>query len=349
MDYLSTIPLDIIFYITSFLVESSRVALLQTCHKLHNIMVGFVYKRVAVSGVRARQLSLTIMTSRRLRYGNLIQSFELQGRKGYSDMYLTYPLVADALCKMPYLRSLDISVPYLHAKYFLNVMRSKGMIRDTFSNAAFLDEIDLGGRPTSGYAFPKLSSITLDGHLDLIAIAQNRQLASLTIKSRIQVKGVGKILDCIQCSSLKTLDISIWITTTLELIFVLYLIGQACDELTELSITTDSFKSLDVSQALADGATYFSRLRSLSISPHDERAPIFVKNAEECFARQLSHLDKAKHLIQNLKTVTLGPVIWNRVENAYDNDWKCQFFETKAWKTLALEDPFDCSSIYSFE
>ncbi|PPQ67623.1 hypothetical protein CVT26_006833 [Gymnopilus dilepis] len=125
-------PPELYFMIVDLIPGSTKVSLLQTCHYLFSVVVSALYRHIKITGVGARLLALTILTSKRMDYATLIRSVCYTG-SNIDDLYLTYPLLVDAICCMKYLTSMSLSIPRHHTSTFMTIVMNKGLARSPSS------------------------------------------------------------------------------------------------------------------------------------------------------------------------------------------------------------------------
>ena len=122
------VPPEVYFMIIDNVPGSTKVSLLRTCHYLFNVVVSALYRHITVAGVGARLLALTILTCRRFNYAVLTRSVCYRG-SNIDDLYLTYPLLVDAICSMKHLFSITLTIPRHHTSTFMTIVTNKGLVR----------------------------------------------------------------------------------------------------------------------------------------------------------------------------------------------------------------------------
>ncbi|PPR00587.1 hypothetical protein CVT26_009862 [Gymnopilus dilepis] len=308
MAKITVVPLEIITYIAFLLPPLARVALLRTCRQLQAYMAPLLYRRITAMGMKGRLLSLTVLSNGTMPYGNLIERLEYVGR-GASDMYMTYPLLADALGAMPNLHTLSITVPPTHVGFFSALLKQKGLVRESISPFQLIEGLLTGGTPSSRYALPVLQDLTIQGDANFVALAKNRKIRRLCIKTRLTERRLGTVMENIDPRYLTKLKLTLYASTTMELVLMFFLVGNVCYLLEEVDIDGGIFNALDFSESLYT-PSYYPFLRRLTINGDDRRAPIFGSPRRVCYVKQFNHLTRASIVLVKLEYVRFGPVVW---------------------------------------
>ncbi|PPQ74558.1 hypothetical protein CVT26_007816 [Gymnopilus dilepis] len=203
----------------------------------------FIYRHVHVSGLTARSMALTIVTSTTINYGDFIVSLHFTGRT-LADIHLTYPLFAEALLHMNNLRVLDLTIPSNHTGYLVSLFKRKGLIRTSTSQFACISDMLSGDNAATRKTLSVLRSLTFDADPSIICLASNRRLANVDVRKEVNITGLATIMDSIEWNALETLSMAVTISVTSELIIVLHLVGDACKNLTRMDIRTGTFNAL---------------------------------------------------------------------------------------------------------
>ena len=194
---------------------------------------------------KARLLALTILSSRRVDYATFIRSICYSG-SNINDLYLTYPLIIDAICCMKHLSSLTLAIPRHHTSTFMTLVANKGLIRSPSSFFASIghlvseDQFYLSSR----YTLPKLQRLSFDGDVDLVKLGRSRRIDSLKMTSQMSASELARVFDVIDGRYLQTLHLAFFASSTKELIYILYGLSDACPSLLFLAVSTGMFNAM---------------------------------------------------------------------------------------------------------
>ncbi|PPQ76866.1 hypothetical protein CVT26_001486 [Gymnopilus dilepis] len=331
MATIADVPVELLFYIAIFLPRSSVLALLRTCRQLFRAYAVELYANVEVRGLQGRMIALTILTSRHMDYGHLIKSFVFRGEDTNDHLYLTYPLLADALACMNRLIKLTLDMSSSHATYFSSLMGRHGMYRVSRGPLACIPDSMSDDPPSSRYVLPVIRELTCEGDADMAKLAMNRRLTHLTIRSCLNSGTLSDVIGWTRGSILHSLDIKLFISTTTELILILYGVSEACTGLKHLQIGTGMFNALDVSYALSTYPPLFPKLREFWMNQRYLLPPVHGTPVCESFNIQRSHLDQALQHLPFLCSVKFGLVDWTVVEGLRGRKWRSEYFYKEIW------------------
>ncbi|PPQ83864.1 hypothetical protein CVT26_010560 [Gymnopilus dilepis] len=318
-------PPELHFMIFAMVPVSTQLALLRTCRYMFNVGVVALYRHITVSNIGARKLALTILTTKRFNYERLVRTLSYSA-SNIDDLYLTYPLLIDAICCMKYLTSVSFTIPRLHTATFMVNARDKGLVREPSS---FFDSIPklLAGDPSSScrYTLPRLEKLAFDGDVELIKIGCCHRLTNLTMSSQVTAKELGGVFNTINGGHLRRLDVAVFTSTTKELLYVLYGISRECPNLWTIEVTTGMFNAIELTEMMCLPPALFPVVRTIGINSQDVRPPVFGTLPRTCYAKQKDELEKARSYMSYLETVKFGIVRWQYkdsrvVEGRWESD-----------------------------
>ncbi|PPQ76414.1 hypothetical protein CVT26_013071 [Gymnopilus dilepis] len=331
MAIITDVPVEILFYVATFLPRSSVLALLRTCRQLFRVYAVELYTSVDVRGLQARMLALTILTSQQMDYGGMVKKFIFRGEDTNDHLYLTYPLLTDALACMNRLIRLTLIMSSSHATYFASLMGRHGMYRVSNGPLASIHDSISDNPPSSRYVLPAIRELTCEGDVELVKLAMNRRLTHLTIRSCLNSGTLCNVMEWTQGSILHTLDIKLFISTTMELVLILYGVSESCPNLRRLQIATGMFNALDISHALSTSPPLFPNLRELWFNQRYLLPPVHGSPVIESFNIQRDHLNCALDHLPYLCSVKFGLVDWTVVESLKGRKWRSEYFHKEIW------------------
>jgi len=230
--------------ITSYLPKSSQTVLSQTCHKFHAVATRLLYKNIKVNGRQARRLCVTLMSrniSPAARYVDLIRSFAYQSQTTF-DLYLSYPLLCDALMEMQGLQSLELQVPRSISAFLLTLMNRKHIFREKVEVQMFQDSyIGHGNNFHSWNVLPSVRMIKIGGDIRTLNVVQHRSITSVTLLEELTLDDAKSVIEILTRShplrvnrSIHTLDIGVLSPEVKDYLRLLYQLSVAFPNLHHL-------------------------------------------------------------------------------------------------------------------
>ncbi|PPQ83372.1 hypothetical protein CVT26_012671 [Gymnopilus dilepis] len=323
---ITSAPPELISLIAKHLPVPAKAALLKTCQPLFRLMAPILYRRIKVVGRTANLLSLTLLSPTNMNYGALIRSVEFVGRPGH-DMYATYPLFLDALSTLQSLREISFTIPRSHAPFFTTLIKTKDLVRETPTPFAVAEMVITGREATSEQLLPNLAVLTIEGDPSLSIIAKSRKIETLTVRFPVRARNISALMDNIRCDCLLTLNLSLSINNSDELLVIFYFLATTCSVLLFLDIDTGLFNALDISKALSLGGTFTSQIRKIALNARSRHPPAFNITMTTAYAKQRGHLNKSSVSLPRLEVVTLGPIKWLRTTLSGEIRWRSRYFE----------------------
>jgi len=186
--------------ITSYLPKRSQTALSQTCRKLHAVATRLLYKNINVNGRQARRLCVTLMSRNvapSVRYAHLVRSFAYQSQTTF-DLYLSYPLLCDALMEMHGLQSLELCIPQSVSAFLLVLMNRKNIFREKVEAEMLQNSfIGHGNNSHSWNVLPSIRMVKIGGDIRTLNVVHHRSVTSVTLLEQLAIgdaRSVIKIL-----------------------------------------------------------------------------------------------------------------------------------------------------------
>ncbi|PPQ66485.1 hypothetical protein CVT26_011173 [Gymnopilus dilepis] len=345
MAYMTDMPVELLFCIAAFAPRADVLTLMRTCRYFLRAYAVELYSTVDVKGMRGRLLALSILTSKILDYGNLINRFTFRGEESSDHLYLTYPLVVDALTCMNRLTKITIIMSTSHAHYFTSVMRKQGLFRTSETALASVHLALSEDPPFSRYNLPHLEEIVVDGDPDMLRLAMNRRITRLTCRSCLNSGTLADVLSWTNGGLLLSLSIKLFVSTSTELVMIMYGISESCPNIQHLEIATGMFNALDVSFALSSNPVIFPKARSIWLNQRYLLPPVHGSPVNETYNIQLHHLEKASESMPFLTNVKFGVVDWTLHYGISGTRWRSEYFRKEIWEGpqwLNFKGDFSC-------
>ncbi|PPQ75300.1 hypothetical protein CVT26_015244 [Gymnopilus dilepis] len=326
MALLMDVPVEILFYLGGFLPRSAIIALLRTCRHFLLVFAVDLYSNVEVSGVQGRKLALSVLTSRHVDYAGLIKRLFFHGVDSTDHLYLTYPLIVDAISIMNRVEKLTLVIPGGHASYFYSLMDRQGLLRLTKPPLAMALQALTDNPPSSRYNLPRLSELEVDGDHRLARLTMNRRINHLTIRELMTLGTLSEVTSWMPGEYLHTLNIQLIISTTMELLLGLYGVSDCCPNLHRFEAETGMFNALEITEAFSTFPVLFPNLRDFWLNRHHFLPPVFGTPAHECFVLQQRHLSKATEHLRFLTSLRFGLVDWTGHDGGTGRKWRSEYF-----------------------
>lgn len=185
---------ELIDQICSYIDISDLLCLMRTSSQMHVASSYRIYHTIAITGLKARQLFATIVSSRKNArlYAGAIRHLTYRGNTT-EDAFLGFPMFSNALLKLCHLRALHIISGKSVSRYLLQQLDKTGINRQYETLITSLGP-GMDCKKACIWALPLLTSLTVTGDYRLTSLAKCRRLTTLKLEQAIHMADFSNLV-----------------------------------------------------------------------------------------------------------------------------------------------------------
>lgn len=266
------IPPELIEEICRHAQRATILAFMRTSTGIHAVAIRPIYNTIYVSGLKARQLFVTLTsTTKSARLCTLLVRKLTYRGTSTDDAFLGFSAFTDALLRMHRLQSLTINVTKALSKCLISHLHRKGITRINETALETLDSSD----NARVFALPNLKALTVKGDCGLASLAACRHLTTLIIESPMSIASLKGLLDNLLPNNgsnnihIQTLEINLYYSTAKETAIIFIALLQLFPNLKDFTFRVPFLNPLVCS--LTSRITTLMSNCSLSVLADDHR------------------------------------------------------------------------------
>ncbi|KAJ7773128.1 hypothetical protein B0H16DRAFT_1765906 [Mycena metata] len=303
---------------------ATLLSMLRVCSELHFLVARSMYSRIHVYGQSARHLFATL--SSKSRFSSIYATFLRRLRytvTAASDMYLTYPILCQALLTTENLVALSLDIFPGQGGPLISSLERYGLVVNRVLVATRFLDLSRGIRRTPFTpALASLRGLRVRGDWSLSVLVCNRAVDELVLSSPVDYAALSEVC-CL-------VDRSVYgsqLTTLVIRLVPLLKIDEALEALSEIlpnleQLSLDQIGLMPVLQSVVAPRQLFPSIRRLALNPVSGWRAECEVTRQQFIMDLCSWMDEKITVESRLVHFTMGNVAWFLDLTSYT--WKAE-------------------------